>query len=445
MPPSVQPIDFLGEVKAIVSFINVETDVGRGRGLVRLSRDANDGKYKAFSLFTAMLELNGFEESVSSRRPHGVRHGYNPGKRNWLELRTEEQSFTNTEPTVLIIGAGQSGLTLAARLRHLNVSTLIVDRNERIGDNWRKRYHHLVLHDPVFYDHLPYINFPPGYPKFIPKDKLADWFESYAKMLELNTWTSTELKSLKYSDTEKCWTVNLVRSVNGDIESRTLRPRFVVQATGLSGEKNFPLNINGINDFQGDLLCHSSEFPGATPNSTGKRAIVVGCCNSALDIAQDFCENGYDTTVIQRSSTYVMSSEDGLAVALGALYCEGAPPVEEADLIFVSIPNQMLKRLHLDSFKEIARRDATLRDGLTKAGFKLDEGPDNSGLYMKYFQRGGGYYIDVGAAQLIIDGKIKVKQGQEISSVNAHSLTFSDGTELPADEVVFATGFLNMR
>ena len=64
---------------------------------------------------------------------------------------------------------------------------------------------------------------------------------------------------------------------------------------------------------------------------------------------------------------------------------------------------------------------------------------------MKYFQRGGGYYIDVGASQLIIDGKIKVKQGQEIDAVEEHSLLFADGTRLEADEIVFATGYDNMR
>jgi hypothetical protein len=121
------------------------------------------------------------------------------------------------------------------------------------------------------------------------------------------------------------------------------------------------------------------------------------------------------------------------------------PPTEDADLTFMSIPNPILKRLHVDATKEIAKRDQKLLDGLSKAGFMLDNGPDDSGFFMKYFQRGGGYYIDVGASQLIVDGKIKMKQGKEITSVNAHSLSFADGTELPADEIVFATGYSNMR
>ena len=148
-----------------------------------------------------------------------------------------------------------------------------------------------------------------------------------------------------------------------------------------------------MEDFKGDRLCHSSQFKGANSDSQGKKAIVVGCCNSGHDIAQDFYEHGYDVTIVQRSSTYVMSSKEGIDVLLGGLYEENGPDTEDADLMFMSIPNAMLKRMHVDATKEIARRDADLLAGLEKAGFKLDNGPDDAGFFMKYFQRGGGYYM----------------------------------------------------
>ena len=302
-----------------------------------------------------------------------------------------------------------------------------------------------MLHDPVWYDHLPYVPFPPHWPIFTPKDKLAEWFEAYAKLLELNVWTQTNLESASWDGSKRQWTVNLERKkADGTTEKRTLHPRHVVQATGHSGEMSFP-QIKGMEDFKGDRLCHSSQFKGANSNSAGKKAVVVGCCNSGHDIAQDFYEHGYDVTIVQRSSTYVMSSKAGLDVLLGGLYEEGGPDTEDADLLFMSIPNAMLKRLHVDATKEIKKRDAELLAGLEKAGFKLDSGPDEAGFFMKYFQRGGGYYIDVGASQLIIDGKIKVKQGQEITEVKPHGLLFTDGTLLEADEIVFATGYQNMR
>jgi hypothetical protein len=193
------------------------------------------------------------------------------------------------------------------------------------------------------------------------------------------------------------------------------------------------------------VLCHSSEFKGAKANSTGKKAIVVGCCNSGHDIAQDYFEHGYDVTMVQRSSTCVISSASILDIGLAGLYDETGPPVDDADVFFHSIPNPVLKAIHVAVTAAQNEHDAALLDGLTKAGFKLDQGPDGTGLFMKYFQRGGGYYIDVGASQLIVDGKIKIKQGQEIDEVLPHGMRFKDGSELEADEIVFATGYKNMR
>lgn len=302
-----------------------------------------------------------------------------------------------------------------------------------------------MLHDPVWYDHLPSVPFPSHWPVFTPKDKLAEWFESYAKILELNVWTQTNLEFASWDTAARQWTVELERKkADGTTERRTLHPKRVIQATGHSGEMFSP-HIKGMESFKGDRLCHSGQFKGANSNSEGKKAIMVGCCKSGHDTAQDFFEHGYDVTIVQRSSTYVMSSKAGLDVLLAGLYEEGGPDTEDADLLFMSVPNPMLKRMHLDATKEIARRDADLLSGLTKAGFKLDSGPDDAGFFMKYFQRGKGYYIDVGPSQLIIDGKIKVKQGQEIAEVKPHGLLFADGTELDADEIVFTTGYGNMR
>ncbi|CAL8581331.1 hypothetical protein XPA_007030 [Xanthoria parietina] len=447
--PSIAAVDFKGQVNGVASFLTVETDVGRGRGLVRLLQDTQDNnKWKAFTLFTAMHELKGYEETIGSNRPHGVDHGDHPGRKNWQERRIATENYEGElEPTVLILGAGQGGLTAAARLHQLKVPTLIIDKNPRVGDNWRNRYHQLVLHDPVWYDHLPYVPFPSHWPIFTPKDKLAEWFESYARLLELNVWNSTTLTDAKWDDEKREWTVTLIRKkASGEDETRVLHPRHVIQATGHSGEMKMP-SIKGMDSFKGDRLCHSSQFRGADkiPEGRTKRAIVVGCCNSGHDIAQDFYEHGYDVTIVQRSSTYVMSSKDGLGVLLGGLYEEGGPETEDADLMFMSIPNAMLKRMHRDATAEISRRDETLLKGLEKAGFNLDDGPDHAGFFMKYFQRGGGYYIDVGCSQLIIDGKIKIKQGQEIEEVKPNGLLFADGETLEADEIIFATGYENMR
>lgn len=335
----------------------------------------------------------------------------------------------------------------------LNVRALIIDANERVGDNWRKRYHQLVLHDPVWYDHLPYLPFPAWWPIFTPKDKLGDFFESYARLLDLNVWTraTVEPGSAAWDEARRAWTVTLKRRTltgkDGAVveAKRTLRPRHIILATGHSGKANIPA-IPGADRFAGDLLAHSSAFPGAREDGRGRRAVVVGACNSAHDICQDYVERGYHVTMVQRSSTCVVSSESICRINLAGAYEEqGCPPLDDADVAAWGTPVEVAKAAHRELTVRQQARDAATIAGLERAGFRVDRGPDECGLYLKYFQRGGGYYIDVGASQLIIDGKIAVRQGQEIVEVLPRGLRLADGSELEADEVVFATGYQNMR
>ncbi len=248
----------------------------------------------------------------------------------------------------------------------LQVPTLIIDMNDNVGDNWRKRYHHLVLHDPIWYDHLPYMNFPDFWPIFTPKDKLADFLKAYAEFLELNVWTSTSLESSTWDDEKKHWVVVMKRKKkDGSVEVRELRPKHIVQATGHSGKRNFP-EFKGMKLFQGDVLCHSSDFQGAKKNTKGKKAVVIGGCNSAMDIAQDYYENGYDVTLVQRSSTTVIGNKTVMDHFLGPLYCEGGPPVDEGDLIAWSRPSELFKALHADINEISEANEKDILEGLAK-------------------------------------------------------------------------------
>ncbi|KAJ6095534.1 hypothetical protein N7486_006280 [Penicillium sp. IBT 16267x] len=437
------PIDVFGEVNGIEFFTKVATPFGNGRGVVRLAQEGEG--WKIFTVFTTLSEITSHEELVNGHRPVGVQHGAHQGRTNWRDRRTANENYEGNEPAVLIVGAGQGGLTAAARLKMLNVDTLVIDQEDRIGDSWRHRYHQLVLHDPVWYDHMPYLPFPSNWPIFTPKDKLADFFESYVKLLELNVWVRTELKSSSWDEKAKQWTVVLQRTkADGSTETRTFHPRHLIQATGHSGKKNLP-TFKGMEKFQGDQICHSSEFPGAKEGQKGKKAVVVGSCNSGHDIAQDYYEKGYDVTMVQRSSTCVVSSNSITEIALKGLYDEAAPPTEDADTYLMSVPLELFKWQQTKITEAVNQNDAKTLEGLAKAGFQVDRGPMEAGLMMKYYQRGGGYYIDVGGSQLIIDGKLKVKQGQEIREILANGIRFADGSELEADEIVFATGYQNMR
>jgi putative flavoprotein involved in K+ transport len=414
-----------------------ETATGRGKGLVRLI----DGR--AWTLLTSLQELKGFEEARGPNRPKGVEHGAMKSGETWAEARAREQVEFGykTQPYCVIIGGGQGGIALGARLRQLNVPTIIIEKNERPGDSWRKRYKSLCLHDPVWYDHLPYLPFPDNWPVFSPKDKIGDWLESYTKIMELNYWTNTEANSAIYDENKKEWTVKVKR----DGKDVVLKPKQLVLATGMSGVPNIP-KLPGQDIFKGEQQ-HSSQHPGPE-NYKGKKVVVIGSNNSAHDICAALCETGADVTMVQRSSTHIVKSETLMDIALGDLYSEKAVANgidhNKADLIFASLPYKVLPAIMKPQAEETKKRDKEFYDGLQKAGFDLDFGADDTGLFLKYLRRGSGYYIDVGACELVADGKIKLAKGQ-VERLTEKSVVLDNGEELPADLVVYATGYGSMN
>ena len=420
------------------AWFTFETRVSRGRGHLRLKGD------KAWTLLTTMVELKGFEEKKGANRIKGAEHGVHKGRKSWLELRQDEQARLGYEeqPYVVIVGGGQGGIILAARLRRLGVPTIVVEKNPRPGDSWRNRYKSLCLHDPVWYDHLPYMPFPDDWPVFAPKDKVGDWLEMYTKVMEINYWGSTTAKKASYDEATGEWTVVVDR--NG--EEVTLRPKQLVFALGVSGYPNVP-KIAGAETFEGDQH-HSSKHPGPEQYA-GKKAVVLGSNNSAHDICAALWEHGADVTMIQRSSTHIAPSNSLMELALGGLYSEEALKNgidhHKADLIFASVPYKIMHTFHIPVYEEMKKRDADLYSRLEKAGFLLDFGDDGSGLFMKYLRRGSGYYIDVGASELVANGSIKLRSGVNIERINPKSVTLSDGTELPADLIVYATGYGSMN
>jgi putative flavoprotein involved in K+ transport len=419
------------------AWIAFETAVGRGKGLLRLKDEG------AWTLLTTLYELKGFEENAGLERPMGVVHGGVKDRMTWAEQREQEAAELGyaVQPYVVVIGGGQGGIALGARLRQLGVPALVLDRHERPGDQWRKRYKSLCLHDPVWYDHLPYIPFPDNWPVFAPKDKIGDWLEMYTRVMEIPYWTKTTVTSATWDESAQQWTVIADR----DGEQVTLTPRQLVFATGMSGKANIP-DFPGMDAFAGDQH-HSSQHPGPE-RYAGKRAVVIGSNNSAHDICAALWEHGADVTMVQRTSTHIVKSDTLMDIGLGSLYSEQAVAngvtTEKADLIFASLPYRILHEFQIPLYDQMRERDADFYDRLEKAGFQLDWGDDGSGLFMKYLRRGSGYYIDVGASDLVASGDIKLAHGQ-VDHLTEDSVVLEDGTQLPADVVVYATGYGSMN
>ena len=361
----------------VTAWIVFETGVGRGRGLLRLIEE--DGEDRAWTLLTTLYELKGHEEPRGDAPPDGrrARRQQGAGRPGRRSARHEAESLgSTTQPYVLVIGGGQGGIALGARLRQLGVPSLVIDKHPRPGDQWRNRYKSLCLHDPVWYDHLPYLKFPDNWPVFAPKDKIGDWLESYTRVMEVPYWSSTTATSATCSEETGEWTVEVER----EGKPLTLRPKQLVFATGMSGKPNVP-DVPGTDVFRGDLH-HSSAHPGPDAYH-GKKAVVIGSNNSAFDICGALWENDVDVTMVQRSSTHIVKSDTLMDIGLGDLYSERAVAAgvttEKADLIFASLPYRILHTFQIPAYEAMAERDKDFYERLEKSGFGHDWGDDGSG------------------------------------------------------------------
>jgi cation diffusion facilitator CzcD-associated flavoprotein CzcO len=396
--------------EAIEAIFEFETAEGRGNGVLRLVPDEKN-TLRAWTLLTALDEIKGFE----------------------LDHRKSAAAHAEEDPVVLVVGGGQAGLSIAARLAELQVDTLIVDRERRIGDNWRNRYRALTLHNQVQVNHLPYLPFPPNWPTYIPKDKLAGWFEDYVESLRLSYWTATEFRGGAYDESEERWSVVLHRA---DGTKREVRPRHIVMATGASGIPNLP-DLPALRSFGGKIL-HSSQY-GDGEAWKGRNVLVIGTGNSGHDIAQDLYSSGAKVTLVQRSPTLIVNIEPSAQLPY-ALYFEG-PPLEDCDLITASIPLPVARKSHRLLTEQAKKLDTALLDGLERVGFKLDFGEDGTGWQFKYLTRGGGYYFNVGCSDLIVEGEIGLVQFSDIAGFVAGGALMQSGDLLAADLVVLATGY----
>lgn len=421
------------------ALIRFETAVGTGEGHLRIkcadAQAAGRGAPPAWTLVTALASLRDHDIDAERRRreePVFERDWLGP---NWADRRRAAVRYADRDPAVLIVGGGHSGIVAATELKALNVDALVVDRHERPGDVWRKRYHGLKLHSPAESTHMPYLPFPRPWPKYIPKDKLANYLENYVDSMEVDYWPRTDFQGARWDAQAGCWVARLALA-DGSI--REMRPRHIVMATGVAARPNMP-QIPTLEHFAGTVV-HSSQFANGAAWA-GKRAYVFGTGTSAHDIAQDLHANGAQVTIVQRSPTVVVNIEPSAHLYLDVLYLGEGPPLADRDLIACSFPAPIMRKSFKLTTQEVKKHDAAMLAGLERAGFRVDFGEDDTGWAMKFLEYAGGYYFNVGGSDLIIDGKVKVLQADAIAGFDAAGLVLKDGTSRPADLLVFATGY----
>lgn len=414
-----------------------ETSVGHCTGLV--SGDADPSApygFHATLMYTRLDEL----KSAPTRPPFPKGYGFTPDhpEQNWLENREVRHSFEDRDPTVLIVGGGHGGMSVAASLDRIGIDNLIIDKNPRVGDNWRLRYHNLALHNPTAMNHLPYINFPDNFPEYLPKDKFANFLETYAENLDLAFWTSTEFLDGAYDEETKTWTARM-RLADGS--ERVMHPRHIVMATGgIGGPPNIP-DLPGLGTFAGEVK-HSSQFTGPE-DYADKRVVVIGVGTSAHDISADLCQAGIDVTMVQRGPVIVVNIET--ANLIYSDFATQAAPLKLLDLRAAAAfiyPTKMVGRAK-DYVKLAVERDRDILQRLEAAGMELGQGDDGTGWFVHAIRYNSGYYINVGASELIADGHIKLQQWKNVDEFVSDGLRLKDGTVVPADLVILATGYQN--
>ncbi len=420
-------------INVIEALFQFETGVGRCFGVLRLLAD---DPARAFQIMTSLHELKGFEEKIGKQRPTGAAYSRNFGGTNWKDQRTAGQEYNDREPTVLIAGGGQAGLSLAATLGLIGVDALVVDKLPRVGDCWRTRYHSLALHNNTEFNHLPYLPYPPNWPTYLPKDMLADWFEAYAWAMEINFWTSTELVKGDYDATAGRWSAT-VRKADGS--ERTLHPKHLVFANGLVGAPSKP-DFPGLQDFTGDVV-HTAEFTNGA-KWRGKKALILGTGTSAHDVAHDLYAYDIDATLVQRGPTTVVSINPSAKLIYG-IY-EGVP-LDDGDLLASTNTLPVVRKNLQLLTARMVEQDRKMIDGLIARGFKWSMGDDNAGHQMLIRRRYGGYFLDGGCAQLIIDGKIGIMPFDQIDRFVANGALLKDGKVKPADLIVLGTGFVQQE
>lgn len=413
-------------IEAIFRFATVN---GPGIGALRLLAAPN-GLAKAWTISTT-LDFDRICEA-RSRQAAATSHARDFTAPDWSEQRRASSAFADREPDVLIVGGGHAGISAAVELKRIGLAALVIDREARVGDNWRLRYRGLKLHNKTPVNHLRYLPFPVTFPDYIPKDQIANFLESYVDIMEVDFWTQTTFEGAGYDETAQRWTARL-RRADG---ARVLRPKHIVLATSVSGTPNIP-DIEGIGNFAGPVL-HSSAFV-AGKQWAGRSVVVFGTGTSAHDICQELHTSGGAVTMVQRSPTMIVNVEP--AQLYDRAYLGDGPPIEIRDILNSGTPLPVMKAAHKLVTDEVKKLDAPLLARLAAAGFRLEFGEDGTGWPLKFRTRGGGYYFNVGCSELIADGRIRLIQAADIAGVEASGLRLADGSAVNAELFVLATGY----
>ncbi|KAF6829908.1 flavin-containing monooxygenase [Colletotrichum musicola] len=345
---------------------------------------------------------------------------------------------------VLIIGGGNAGMALAGRLKAMDVDYVVVDRNQRTGDNWALRYDCMRFHVYKSFCELPYIPSPNiAYPRAsndgLTRDELAAQIRAFAEEFDLDRRVihGARVTATACDESSQSWTAK----VHDGQREREVSCKCIVLSTGagFSGINPLP-DLPGRELFQGPSV-HSIGYRNAEElvKSGATSVVIVGSANTAFDVLVDCHNAGLQTTMVQRSETYVVPmTYFAHPMGLGAY---NVLPIEDADAIVnggpLAIGGPMLKMCHgIQAEEEPNRYDEAMKRGL------LVRDSRSGDLLENLIDRCGGHFVDMGTGiELIATGQVAVRSGVTPAAYTASGLALTDGTEVAADAVVWCTGF----
>jgi len=308
-----------------------------------------------------------------------------------------------TDDDIVVIGAGPAGLAISACLHKAGLPHTVLERETEIGSAWRSHYDRLHLHTTKRYSAMPYTPWPAAAPRYPSRQQVVDYLESYKDQHNIVAQLGVRVQRVSRKKGKL-----LVETDRG-----TRTARCVVVATGYNGVANRP-DFPGLEQFNGSVV-HTAQYKNPH-NLTGKKVLVVGCGNSGAEIALDLAEQGVDTSMVVRGPVHV-------------------------------IPRDLMGRPSQETGIALSKLPISLRDAIISTVMRFAVGDlsrwgivrPKIGPQRMIEEQGRVPMLDVGTVAMIKAGKIRVVPA--VSAVLPDSVQFADGTRLPFDTIILATGF----
>lgn len=309
------------------------------------------------------------------------------------------------EKDILIIGAGPAGLAVAGRLRKAGLDFDLLEKSKQIGHSWHNHYDRLHLHTVKELSNLPHKEFPEDYPRYVPRQKLVEYFEDYAQEFAIKPRFGEEIDSLKKNPDGK-WEV---KSKAG----HAYQASHIIVATGVNRVPKVP-DWPGQDSFSGTIT-HSRTYKNPQPY-LGQRVLVIGMGNTGAEIALDLSEHEVETFISVRSPISVVPRD-----------LNGRP---------VQVTSKQLAKLPFGFGDWLGSQIRKIYFG-NLAKYNLESSKAHPAVQLR--ETGKTPIVDIGTIQAIKDGKIQVEK--EIDHFTEKGVVFKNGTELAVDHVILATGY----